>query len=384
MKHSSMVFAISIALFIYFVFNFYYIKRSSQALYGLGVLRTMIICTLIAWAIAFPLCRILEIFFNNTLTHSLVFVGSLYLGFSFYAFLLTVLVDFIFLGNYIFHFFPKAFFENPYKVVHILWFTFAGIISIALCVGCILATHPRLRTLDFTIPKKNAKIDSLTIAMVSDIHYGSVLGTNFLTRIAVCIKQAHPDIILIAGDFFDQSVADAQRGDIVRMLKNLSCPLGIFAITGNHDYYSGLEKAVSILKEGGVSVLQDSALSINGDFLLVGRKDLTAKRLGQGRKTLKGILDNTDRNLPCILMDHQPFHLDEAEMNNVDLQLSGHSHHGQLFPLNLLYRWVYERSWGYIRKGKTQVFVSCGAGTWGPPIRTNSFSEVLRIKLTFR
>jgi predicted MPP superfamily phosphohydrolase len=348
------------------------------------MLRTMIICSLIAWAIAFPLGRILEIFFNTTLTHALVFVGSLYLGFSFYAFLMTVLVDFIFLGDYIFHFFPKVFFENPYKVVHILWFTFVGIISVALCVGCILATHPRLRTLDFTIPKKNAKIDSLTIAMVSDIHYGSILGTNFLTKIAVCIKQAHPDIILIAGDFFDQSVTDTQRQDIIRMLKDLSCPLGIFAITGNHDYNSGLEKAVSILSDGGVSVLQDSALSINGNFLLVGRKDLTAQRLHYGRKSLKEILGNTCRNVPCILMDHQPFHLKEAEINNIDLQLSGHSHHGQLFPLNLFYRWVYERSWGYIRKGKTQVFVSCGAGTWGPPLRTNSYSEVLKISLSFR
>ncbi len=82
-------------------------------------------------------------------------------------------------------------------------------------------------------------------------------------------------------------------------------------------------------------------------------------------------------------MDHQPFHLEEAEKNRLDIQFSGHTHHGQLFPLNLFYRWIYETSWGYVKKGETQVVVSCGAGTWGPPMRTNSFSEVLKIRMKF-
>jgi hypothetical protein len=82
-------------------------------------------------------------------------------------------------------------------------------------------------------------------------------------------------------------------------------------------------------------------------------------------------------------MDHQPFHLEEAEANGVDVQFSGHTHHGQFFPMNLLYRWIYETSWGHIQKGKTQIIVSCGAGTWGPPVRTNSPSEVLKIRMKF-
>ncbi|MDD5674596.1 MAG: metallophosphoesterase, partial [Chitinivibrionales bacterium] len=170
---------------------------------------------------------------------------------------------------------------------------------------------------------------------------------------------------------------------IVGLLKELACPLGVFAVTGNHEYYSGLAKAISVFSEAGVSVLQDSAILVNGGFYLVGRKDLTAQRMGGGRKTLEDILRSADRNLPSILMDHQPFHLEETEKNGVDLQLSGHTHHGQLFPLNLLYRWIYETSWGYLQKGKSQVVVSCGAGTWGPPVRTNSFSEVLKIKIKF-
>ena len=91
----------------------------------------------------------------------------------------------------------------------------------------------------------------------------------------------------------------------------------------------------------------------------------------------------TEKNLPLILMDHQPFHLEAAQAEGIDLQVSGHTHHAQLFPLNLFYGMIYEKDWGYVKKGNTHVVVSCGAGTWGPPLRTNSPCEVLKIRLKF-
>jgi hypothetical protein len=261
----------------------------------------------------------------------------------------------------------------------------AGALCVTIGIGAWIATHPVLRCIDLTVAKKSSAMSGLTLAVVSDIHFGTVLGEGHMKKIVRLVKEARPDIVLLAGDVFDEDIDDAKRGAIVGLLKEIASvpPLGVYAVTGNHDYYSGLAKAIAVLGEGGVIVLQDSSVVINKAFNLIGRKDLTAKRLRERRKSLKEIMGPIDRNLPCILMDHQPFHLEEAQANGVDVQFSGHTHHGQLFPLNLLYRWIYETSWGHIQKGKTQIIVSCGAGTWGPLMRTNSPSEVLKIRMKF-
>jgi hypothetical protein len=119
-------------------------------------------------------------------------------------------------------------------------------------------------------------------------------------------------------------------------------------------------------------------------FYVVGRKDRTAYRFGRdGRLPLQEILDKggVDRNLFLILLDHQPLHLEEAQQAGIDLQLSGHTHAGQLFPLNLINKLVYEKNWGYLKKGATHYYISCGVGTWGPAVRTGSVPEIVEIRV---
>ena len=383
MKHSAMIVAIPIVLFLYAAVNYYCIRRTAQALTGLGGFKTAVVASLILLTCALPLGRIAEIYARNALTHLLVVAGSLYLGAMFYMVLIALLADCVRLGDHFFHFFPRSFLDNPYPALRIVWLALAGMLCMTLGVGTWIATHPVLRCIDLTVAKKSSAMGGLTLAVVSDIHFGTVLGEGHMKKIVRLVKEARPDIVLLAGDVFDEDIDDKQRPAIIGLLKELACPMGVYAITGNHDYYSGLAKALAVLGEGGVIVLQDSSVVINKAFNLIGRKDLTAKRLEEGRKSLKEIMGPINRNLPCILMDHQPFHLEEAEANGVDVQFSGHTHHGQFFPMNLLYRWIYETSWGHIQKGKTQIIVSCGAGTWGPPVRTNSPSEVLKIRMKF-
>lgn len=383
MKHSAILVAVTVAVVVYATLNYYCIKRSAQASVGLGVYTTAVIGALIVLACALPLGRIAEIYFRNAVTHFLVNAGSLYLGAMFYMVIIAVLADCVRLADRFFHFFPSSLYAQPFPALRTAWLALACLLILTIAIGNHLAAHPRLRCIDMSVAKKSSPLTGLTIAVVSDIHFGTVLGERHMKRIVRLVKQAGPDLVLLAGDVFDEDVDDRQRHAIVGLLKELSCPMGVYAVTGNHDYYSGLEKAVSVLGEGGVIVLQDTAVTINRAFNLVGRKDLTALRMGGVRKKLEEVLTTADRGLPCILMDHQPFHLEEAEKNNIDVQFSGHTHHGQLFPLNLLYRWIYETSWGHIYKGKTQIVVSCGAGAWGPPVRTNSFSEVLKIRMRF-
>ncbi|MGB7569923.1 MAG: metallophosphoesterase, partial [Chitinivibrionales bacterium] len=282
MKHSSMIVAVTVALIVYSALNYYCIKRSAQALTGLGVFKTAIICALVFLAIAFPLGRIAELCVKNALTRLVVVAGSLYLAAMFYMALIALLADCVRLADRFFHFFSPPFLVDPYPVLRATWLALAGLLCITIVVGNHLATHPRLRCLDLSVARKTSPLNELTIAVVSDIHFGTVVGEKQMNRIVRLVKQANPDLVLLVGDVFDEDVDDCQRRAIVALLKEIaSVPsLGVYAVTGNHDYYSGLAKAVSVLGEGGVAVLQDSAVRINKAFNLVGRKDLTALRIG--------------------------------------------------------------------------------------------------------
>jgi predicted MPP superfamily phosphohydrolase len=122
---------------------------------------------------------------------------------------------------------------------------------------------------------------------------------------------------------------------------------------------------------------------VNDAFYLVGREDRSIRRTGKNRKPLQELMAVADRNDPILLMDHQPFQLEEGETNGADLQISGHTHHGQLWPLNLITQRVYELSWGYKKKNSTHVYVSCGFGTWGPPVRLGNRPEIVNIRISF-
>ena len=149
------------------------------------------------------------------------------------------------------------------------------------------------------------------------------------------------------------------------------------------DTARSITQAMSV-KACGIRLLNDTAVLIDNSFYVAGREDLM-KNLSTGnkRKNLDEITRDLQRDMPLILMDHQPFHLELAEKNGVDLQLSGHTHHGQLWPFNYITGLVYEKSRGYLQKGNTHYYVSAGVGGWGPPVRTVSRPEIVHIKLDF-
>ena len=167
--------------------------------------------------------------------------------------------------------------------------------------------------------------------------------------------------------------------------RKLSAPYGVFAVLGNHEYIGGnAEEAINYLGEAGVKVLRDSAQEIAGSFYLLGRDDRSGARFnGVPRQDLKTLMQGVDRSLPNILMDHQPSQLEEPVEQGVDLQLSGHTHAGQLLPIRYITRRIFEDDWGLLRKGDFQIIVSSGYGTWGPPIRLGNTPEVVDIMIKF-
>lgn len=173
------------------------------------------------------------------------------------------------------------------------------------------------------------------------------------------------------------------RGDIGDSLSRINPPYGIYAVTGNHEYIGGVKEAVDYLIKHGIKVLQDEVVLIDDSFYLAGREDRSASNFGgTKRKELNDLLRGVDSSRPVIMLDHQPLSLEEvAADGRVDIQFSGHTHHGQLWPFNFITEMIYEISLGYKKIGNTNFYVSSGWGTWGPPIRTGNTPELIQLKL---
>jgi predicted MPP superfamily phosphohydrolase len=197
------------------------------------------------------------------------------------------------------------------------------------------------------------------------------------------INSLDPDIVFLPGDVFDEDIGPVIKENLGEILRTIRSRFGVFAVTGNHEYIGGEEAACQYLSDHGIVVLRDSFVRVNDVCYVIGREDISIRQFaGKQRKSLSELLKDVDRRLAIILLDHQPFRLEEAEQSGVDLQLSGHTHHGQLWPFNYISKRIFEVSWGYKKKGSTHIYVSCGVGTWGPPVRVGNTPEIVNIKIS--
>lgn len=335
-------------------------------------------------ALAYPVGRFLERSRFPSLSVPMVWVGAFWLAAMTYFFLLVLSIDLLRLVNFIVPFFPSAL-ATPTDQTKLLLFAFlAGGVGIVVALGAWNAARPRLKNLQLHVAKDGRQLPSIRIAVASDIHLGTIVSTRRLKRIVGMINELQPDLVLLPGDVVDEDLAPVIRYNLGETLRTIKAQYGVIAITGNHEYIGGAEAAVRYLREHGIVVLRDNVALIANSLYIIGREDRSIGQFAGGRRVqLADLMKDVDRSFPIILMDHQPFHLEEAEHAGVDMQLSGHTHHGQLWPFNYITNKVYEVSWGYKQKGNTHIYVSCGVGTWGPPVRTGNRPEILMIELSF-
>ena len=381
-----MIVFLLVVLGVYGLANFYILRRGWQALSGYPFPRTAFLVVFGLLILAYPLGRVLDGASRGVVSDVLIRSGSFYLALMLHLFFLLVVVDVFRLANAFLNFFPKGFAADPRKTGLIAFITVMGIGLGVVVGGYVNALHLRLRTIEIDIDKPaGAGFRTLNIAMASDTHLGTVTGSRRLEKVVGRLNALEPDIVLLPGDIVDESVSRAEEEKMISCLRSIHAPLGVFSVSGNHEVYGGLEKNLEYLRRGGVRVLQDEAVLVDEAFVLAGRKDPTILQSKERRMPIREILEKTgaDPKLPIILLDHQPVRLMEAVDAGIDLQLSGHTHAGQLFPLNLINKKIWEKYWGYLRKEKTQYYISCGVGTWGPPVRTGSIPEIVRIKVSF-
>ena len=221
--------------------------------------------------------------------------------------------------------------------------------------------------------------------MISDVHMGITIKENGVNKMVNSINKLNPDIVLFCGDIFDESTPTKLKEYSTEAFKNIKSKYGVYDITGNHEYSAGdLSETISYFEDANIKFLQDESIKIADSFYVVGRNDPANRRVtGQDVKPLEEILKDVDKSLPIIVLNHRPENLEEAETENVDLQLSGHTHKGQIFPGNLVTNYLNEKDYGHLKKDNFNLIVSSGYGTWGPPMRIGSKSEIVNIRVNF-
>ncbi|MFC8657792.1 metallophosphoesterase [Streptomyces sp. JL1001] len=239
---------------------------------------------------------------------------------------------------------------------------------------------PSVRRITVPLAKLPRAAHGFRIAVVSDIHIGPILGRAHTRRIVDTINATSPDLVAVVGDLVDGSVADL--GSAAEPLAALRARHGSYFVTGNHEYFSGAEQWVDHVRELGLVPLENARVEIAG-FDLAGVNDIAGETEGQG-PDFGSALGDRDRGRAAVLMAHQPVVIHDAVEHGVDLQLSGHTHGGQLWPGNLLAELANPTVAGLERYGDTQLFVSRGAGAWGPPVRVGAPSDITVVELASR
>lgn len=383
-KKMAMIIFFSAVIAIYLLVNLY-IYRNSKVLFSSdSTLMVSLKIALIIVILSYPLGRILERFIPSILTDLTVKVGSVWLGAMLYLTLLFFAKDLVRFGFWLSG--NSAIFSpsTNHQLFLKISAGFYVVTALLIVIGYINALYPKISEVDIKVDKKYVGSTHLRVGAASDIHLGTVISNGRLERFVSLMNAQKPDIILLAGDIFDEDLQPVINRDMGKLLSRLNAPLGVFAVTGNHEYIGGVIPAVDYLQKHGIKVIRDSVAVPNGLINIVGRDDRQSKVMGGfNRKNLSEIVKNVDFSKLTILLDHQPYNLHEAQQNGIDLQISGHTHHGQLWPFNYITQTIFEVSRGYKQKGKTHYYVSTGFGTWGPPLRIGNRPEIVVFNITF-
>ncbi len=370
--------AIIIALALYGGINYWLFRRTWQALPANALMHIIFI-------ILFVLCS-LSFFFAMALGNKMPFVvtavleniGAYWVIGLMYFMMAALFFDILRFSNHFLKFYPDWVYSNYQQVKLITLISVVGLFTVFSLIGNYRFRHPIVHQVNVALAKGDGQAGSLTIAMASDVHLGNIIRKGRLKKYVELLNSQNADIILFAGDLIDHSMRPVEFQKMDEDLLKLKAKYGVYAIFGNHEYYGDIERATAFYKRSGITLIRDSTVTIDKRFVLIGRDDISQHR----RKPLETIVAGIKDNLPRILLDHNPVKMNDALKNNIGLQLSGHTHNGQIFPLNYIVGSMYPLAYGYLKKGNTNFFVSSGLGLWAAPVRIGTNSEIVRITIS--
>ncbi|MCD8263051.1 MAG: metallophosphoesterase [Tannerellaceae bacterium] len=347
--------------------NVYIFIRAAQALeaqsFGVKVLLTLIFWGCVLAMPGFLLLRNIKIPFGfGQLVYE---VGTGWLVFTLYMVLLLLFFDLLKLFNIRFEF---GFYAS------------LGLTFCLLAIGYYRYQHPATEVINIVINKPVDSVDKhLKVVAISDVHLGYGTGKKQLRNYIRMITARKPDLIVISGDLIDNSVEPLINFNFAEELALLRAPMGVYMVPGNHEYISGIRESMEFIAQTPIHLLRDTVVTLPNGVQLIGRDD----RIRHSRSPLDSLVAQTNPVYPTILLDHQPYELEETEQNGIDLQFIGHTHRGQIWPMSLVTDRIFQQSYGYRQWDRSHIYVSSGLSLWGPPFRIGTQSEMVEFNLTF-
>lgn len=303
-------------------------------------------------------------------------IADYLLPFFLYLFIFVLLLDILLLVNVMFRIVPSEKIKSrSFRGGGLAFVVFC---SVAIVIAGIINFNT-IRTTKYkiTITGKSTVISHLRIAFVSDFHLQEGTSIHFVEKFVSKIDSIRPDLMLFGGDIVEGDRNDENMEHFERLFSSIKPRYGVYGVLGNHEYYARQDKG-SFFSRSGIEILSDSVVIIDSSIILVGRNDSHTRT----RKSVEEIMRTVPDSLPVVLIDHRPTEISQISKTSADVVLSGHTHNGQLFPINLITRRVYELSYRHMKKGETHFFVSSGIRLWGPPVRTVGKSEIMVIDIS--
>lgn len=371
--------AILVVSLMYLLLNYYVGKRIFQ---GMSTIINVVqpIYWFVFWVVAltYIISKTFEKNMSDRLNSLFDLVGSYWMVCLLYSLIIFPLIDLIFFLNNKVDLTGRLGVNTKLMSLTIILMVSGAFISI-LVRGSINAQRSYVDIVNINRDNKILQ-ENLNIVMVSDIHLGIRIGNSRVRKMIEEINDLNPDLVIIAGDIVDTEIEPFIRNNMAEEFSKIRSKYGTFATLGNHDLIRGNGDIIAEeLRKNGVNVLRDEAVLVNDSFYVIGRDDSVISRFGSGRDTLKSITKNIDKSKFQIVIDHKPDSIDESKEEGVHLHFSGHTHRGQIVPCNLLTSRKYEIDHGYLQKDNLGIIVSSGYGTWGPPVRIGSKSEIVNV-----
>ncbi len=352
--------------------NFYAFSRVRSVFYFSGFPQTIIIIVLILLICAPILVRVAETYHQEIIARATAYIGYLWMAFVFLFFFFNITFEIIL--------FVYKLTGGGTGSILLRNFTFGTAVFLSfvfVVYGFIDAQQVRVKTLEVKTEKVLPNNGKIRIVQISDVHVGLIIRNKRLQVILDRVKEAKPDILVSTGDLLDGELDNVMPQ--LQQFVSITPKYGKYAILGNHEYYAGLKRSLEFTKAAGFDLLRDDVRHIAG-LSIFGADDITGEKMGvsKDKQLFEKMLAQKSNDF-VLLLKHQPFIVDGENFN---LQLSGHTHGGQIFPFMLVTRLFFPRNYGYYELGRNKsVYISRGAGTWGPPVRVFAPPEITVIDL---
>ena len=381
---------------VFYLFTHFYSYIVIHKAFGNSKIAESFLVSLIFLACLLPLIdttgQILSVYGNLKLisyTYLNLIIGY-YAIFILYMFLFILGINLILFLNRLFHIVPLKMLLNKTLLLTTICFVMVAGASL-LVIGTYINNNPVINRYSISLPKKASGLNSLKVICISDLHLKNITSTAFLEKLADKVSLEEPDIIFLPGDIAETygNTSKEKLNEFLTILKDIKAPYGIFAVRGNHDNpRANVADQIDFNNRWGITMLADTLIELDNKINIIGLK----YRGNNEKRPIDSLLRFRKNDLPVILLDHAPYCLEEAYKNKIDVQLSGHTHYGQIWPLNYFTDAVYDIAWGYKKNDSTNIFVSCGLQDailpgrqdLSIPVRIGSVSEIIKINIEFR